>query len=513
MAWCFGESFDLYSNWTDAFLGYWEPVGGGAVCDLVAGRFAGSSAARTNTSGLWATKTSGANDSIHHINCAFQQSTAPAGTNLCMYLQLLDGTTNQCCIVFRSDGAILLTSGGPTGTALATYTGAFPSAATWYGFEFEVVIHNTAGVFRVRKNGNTINDFDSGAINTRGGTANNYANKLQFGQNTSVGGGGLHLMDDLLWRSDATSVSWAGDVRCFTRLPASDASAMWVRPTTFQVRPFINAAGANLNASQPVYSGFISPGGTVASVNFGVTTGITGNVKCAIFACVGTTLGASGSVGAVLATATAPIANPVTGTNTFTFSPPVSLPVGTLFYVAVCSDTTISTTQSTQSTSSALVPHPYATMAGRSSTTYASFPAASPTLTSTAFPNMNVAPVFTPAGNFSVVADLRQDTATGYVSSATVADSDLYGVAGISTTPSVTVAVTTRAFMQKTDSGPRAAVVQLKSGATTVQSPGFGMPTGTWTWAYRTDVTDPATGSAWTPTAVNSAQVGPIVTS
>ena len=73
--------------------------------------------------------------------------------------------------MFRSDGAILLTTGSAGGPTLATYTGAFPITNTWYAFEFEVVINNTTGRFRVRKNGNTSDDFDSGAVlNTRPGT-------------------------------------------------------------------------------------------------------------------------------------------------------------------------------------------------------------------------------------------------------------------------------------------------------------------------------------------------------
>jgi hypothetical protein len=34
-----------------------------------------------------------------------------------------------------------------------------------------------------------------------------------------------------------------------------------------------------------------------------------------------------------------------------------------------------------------------------------------------------------------------------------------------------------------------------------------------WLWAWRTDLTDPNTGAAWTPAAVNNAQIGPTVVS
>jgi hypothetical protein len=52
---------------------------------------------------------------VHHL-VRVQQTAALSGTTLGMYLQLSDGATNQCCIVFRSDGAILLTSATPAGT-------------------------------------------------------------------------------------------------------------------------------------------------------------------------------------------------------------------------------------------------------------------------------------------------------------------------------------------------------------------------------------------------------------
>jgi hypothetical protein len=146
-----------------------------------------------------------------------------------MYLQLSDAATNQCCIVFRSDGVILLTSATPAGTVLATYSGAVTAQNTWFAFEFEVVINNTTGRFRARKNGNTADDFDSGAtLNTRPG-ANAYANKLTLGMNAVVTS---QQIDDILWRSDASSVPFVGDIRCYTRMPASDASVQFARSTS-----------------------------------------------------------------------------------------------------------------------------------------------------------------------------------------------------------------------------------------------------------------------------------------
>src|SRR4051812_45979864 len=119
MAYIFGDSFDLYATTADVYgTGYWDS--GSSLFTLQSGRFGGQ-CARVNSTGSWMVKSSGANDAVHHIVCAYQQSAAAlTGTTLGVFLQLSDGATNQCCIVFRQDGAILLTSAIPAGTVLAT---------------------------------------------------------------------------------------------------------------------------------------------------------------------------------------------------------------------------------------------------------------------------------------------------------------------------------------------------------------------------------------------------------
>jgi hypothetical protein len=336
MAWNFSDGFDLYAAGADALNGYWDSGGTGFV--FAAGRFAGSQALSSNTNGVYLTKSSNSNDAVHHVVCAFQAGSL-TGSILGIYFQLLDGATGQCCIVFRSDGAILLTSGTPAGTVLATYAGAFTVTNTWYAFECEVVIHNTTGSFTVRKNGNPTADFTLGSLNTRGGTANNYANKLTIGRSATTS----HLIDDLYWRSDS-AVAWMGDIRCVTRMPASDAS-----------------------------------------VQFSRSTGAT---------------------------------------------------------------------------------------------------------------------------NFSCVDEAQQNALTDYVFSSTPGQADFYGIGSIASTPTQVFAVTTRAFAQKSDAGTRTLAAQIKSGATVVASPTVVLTTSNWQWAWRTDVTDPATGAAWTPAGVNNAQPG-----
>jgi hypothetical protein len=346
VAYVFGDSWDCYATTNDAAAGYWDVFVNAAGAALQAGRFAGSQAWRWSNTGVAGslTKSSGVNDAVHHISVAYYQSATLTGTTPATYFQFADGATNQVCVVFRSDGTILLTSVTPAGTTLATYSGAVTATNTWFQFEFEVIISATVGRFRARKNGNTSDDFDSGAsLNTRPG-ANSFANKLVFGASattiTST------LFDDLLWRSDAASVPWVGDIRCIARMPASDVS-----------------------------------------VQFSRTAGAT---------------------------------------------------------------------------------------------------------------------------NASCVDEPQQNAATDYVFDATPGHADLYTIASIASTPTSTVAVTTRAFMQKSDAGARTAAVQMKSGATTVTSNTATLASSSWGWTWRTELLDPATSTAWSAAAVNNIQVGPV---
>jgi hypothetical protein len=198
----------------------------------------------------------------------------------------------------------------------------------------------------------------------------------------------------------------------------------------------------------------------------------------------------------VLATSNA-VVNPVNGSNPITFGTPLTVTKGTTYHLACDQDTTLvyNVTLATQWTFT---------------TVYASFPAASPTLTAN-----QSGPVFTvnitPTVSSEFVNETLQDGTTSYVYDSTVNDADFYNIAALSVTPASVVAVTTRGFVQKSDAGTRSGAVQLKSGATTVTSTSTALST-SWGWLWRTDTTDPATGAAWTATGVNNATIGPKVT-
>jgi hypothetical protein len=115
----------------------------------------------------------------------------------------------------------------------------------------------------------------------------------------------------------------------------------------------------------------------------------------------------------------------------------------------------------------------------------------------------------TGASNFGCVDEAQQNALTDYVFDSNPGDADFYGVASIASTPATVFATVTRAYMQKSDAGTRTAAVQLKSGGTTVASPTLTLTTSGWLWAWRMDLTDPATSAPWTPAGVNAAQIGP----
>jgi hypothetical protein len=349
MAWLFADSFDFYTALADLASHWTEGIGVANNMSLNAsGRFSGSQCIANNSivNGQLLVKSSGSNDATHHIVVAFMQTSAITGSTLGLYFQFIDAAANQCCIVFRSDGAILLTSGTPGGTILATYTSAY-TQNVWVGFEFEVTIHLSAGVFKVRKNGNTSDDFSATGLATRPGSTNAYANKLLVGQSSSSPQG--YKFDDLLWfnTTGAAPNTWVGDIRSCQLMPTSDASVQ-----------FTPNSGAN---------------------------------------------------------------------------------------------------------------------------------------------------------NFSRVNQAQQDALTSYVYDSTVGHADFYNVSALPFVPVSIIGLQTRGFVEKSDAGFRQAQLQLKSGATTVQTTALTLAT-SFQYTNRVDTVDPNTSAAWTAAAVNAIQVGPYVT-
>jgi hypothetical protein len=223
-------------------------------------------------------------------------------------------------------------------------------------------------------------------------------------------------------------------------------------------------------------------------------------MKCAIFA---TGPAPNYQPTTILGTATAPVSlNGLPGLSlvTFTFSPAVSVTQGTIYSVG-----------SIFSVATGFIQGGGGSFWFGGTVTYATFPIATPSGLSSSSGNFTATINITQTANFPFVNEAQQDSTTTFVFDSTTGHADLYGVASIPSTPLNTVAVVSRAYIQKADAGTRSAAVQLKSGATTVASPTVVLTTTGFQWAYRIDTTDPNTGAAWTTAAVNAVNVGPLV--
>jgi hypothetical protein len=498
MAFFFGDSFDLYARGAD-LVDYWDPASTNSDSStFVAGRFSGSRALNI-ASATTLIKTSGVNDAVHHFVVSFM-STNVSGTGQGFYVGLWDGTTAQCTVVFRNDGSIQLTLGNYNGTLLATYSGAFPASNVWYAFEIEVVISNTAGSIAIRKNGNNVNDFFLGSLNTRN-TANNYANQIKFGS-ASVA---LHNVDDFLWISGAPGLAWSGDLRCYVRRPVSDALAQFSRTSTqttsqlYGATGITNAYGANVatyTQFTSAYNGLL----TATSVSCTPGGGGTGHVKMALFS-----VAAGGGVGTVLATSNE-VTNPGAAIIQFTFPTPYHLVAGQAYWLGIVQDASITYNVINSSSVPGLLA---ITM---STPPYASWPASNLGGVASTFNVPGAMTLYiTPSANADCVSEQQQDALANYVYSSVNGQADFYNLSALAATPINIVGVTTRGLFMKTDAGTRKATVQLKSGGVTVQGPNVALNT-VWGWIYRNDLVDPATGSPWTGAAVNNVTIGPLIT-
>jgi hypothetical protein len=276
-------------------------------------------------------------------------------------------------------------------------------------------------------------------------------------------------------------------------MPASDASVTWSRTPTSNTQTIsINTTSAIASATARYSSVTAAYDGTISTAAVFLGTGYTGNLKAAIFASSGT------APTTVLGSANV-VTNPAAGSNALTFGTPVAVAKGTQYWIGFSSDTSSGTWNVGSASTGA-----------QSTTSYASFPVASPTVTTSVL-QIACSVTIAVSTNNSVVNGAQQDATTSYVYSSTVNDADLYGIASIASTPATVIATTTRAYMQKSDAGTRTAAVQVKSGATTVASSTLTLTTSGWQWAWRMDLTDPATGTAWTAAAVNAATIGPKV--
>lgn len=497
--WIVGDGFDYYGAPADLAKSVWDSYAGGVL--FAAGRFGVGQSFRFASGVVGLQKTIGSNEGTLFAALAYYRDTAQSGTTAESWVQFRDGATNQCTVVFQSNGSLVLKSGSETGTVLATYPAAY-GQDVWTHFQIKVVIHNTTGSITVRKNGSTTDSFSATGLNTRGGTANNYATVVLFGMASL--GGMQRYCDDLLFYSGSGAApnDWIGDVRALPLYPSNDTAVKQMTPsfTSLGVGTGGSTAGSPLVANTLYYGGPWSParGGPLTKLSVAFAAGYTGSVQCAIYAADGP----GGFAGTLLET-TAAVTNPVSGSNDFACAGTLTLSPARAYWLAVLPSVAMTLSFN------GVGPQARYSIAR----TYASgFPNPG-SVTGTTGPSTAFGPyaTLTLSGNVVNVSEGLANGDTDYVSDGVVGHQDLYDLADLAAMPTAIIAVVSKIYVKKSDAGARSGQLQVKSGATQVGGADTVLAT-TYVYLSRVDPVDPATGVAWTIPGVNALQLGQKVT-
>jgi hypothetical protein len=510
MAWLVADGFDYYGSAADLARSVWDSVTVFGSFSTPLSRF-GTGQCLTNFGNAILQKNLASNETTLFLALAYYRPGAQSGTTAEAYWQLRDGATPQCTVVFESSGSIVLKSGTQSGTVLATYASAF-AQDVWTHFQVKVVINNTTGSITVRKNGSATDSFSATGLNTRGGTANNYANVVSINGGTS----NTPYMDDVLMYSGTAPApnDWIGDTRAVCLMPKLDTAQKNFAQFPAANAPVLGHGSLNINqamTANTIYwtgSALVSSatyvpvrGGQIAKVTMNSTQAVaSGHFRAAVYA----NDGPSNQPGTLMG-----ISNELTslpGGNV-----PVDFPFpagsgglipGRGYYIGLLADTAwgFGVGSPTAGEASYSSPVSYAT----------GFPSTAPTTLTTLTGNY-IQGQITLSGNASCVSELLANGDTDYVYSGTVSDADLYDMAELAYVPAAIIGVVSKVYCKKSDAGARNGQLLLKSGATQVV--GTDTPlSSTYTYLARVDTVDPNTGAAWTAAGIAAAQVGQKVT-
>jgi len=497
MGWIVGDGFDYYSAAGDVARSVWDVVNANFTLGAGAAqtRFNAGQSLVKSSGAVYLQKNMLTNEATIYAAVAFYVQGPFSVTTPGWYLQYRDGVNKQCTVTFDFDGAIRVRSGAETGTVLATFAAAYASDV-WTHFQVRVVIDGAAGSVTIRKNGQTSDTFTATGLNTRGGSANNYANVVALGFGGPIGN--AFYCDDLLFfsGSGAAPNTWVGDARAVALLPAADTAQKQFTPSSTALQTVGGQASTSFSlTANTLY--FIGPitaprSGALVKATFNVTINTTGHFQFAVYQNAG---GLPGSLVAVSAVMTNPVS---TGNNDVAFASG-NLVAGRSYFIAILLDTSTANAWNFVGPASLLT-------AARA---YASgFPDPAGTVTNSGSANgPNVLLSYGGGGNVTLVSELVADADSTYVFDATVGDSDLYDMDDLPFTPLAILGVVSKLYCKKSDAGSRNGQVLVKSGAT--QAAGADtVLSSTYTYLSKVDPVDPNTGAAWTVAGINALQLG-----
>lgn len=345
-----------------------------------------------------------------------------------------DGSPGQCFIGVDNGGRVIFTN---TITTLFTSISLVRPNTRHY-LELDVTIHNTAGTYKVWLNGVLL--ASATGVNTRGGTTNNYCNRLVVTNGTA----GQWAFDDMYWRDNTTGTALPyGDLSIIGMPVTSDSSVQFTPTATlgqWYIQQTNNTAspGANILILVPV-----TPSTNMTINNVGTlprTTITTAKFKGVIYS------DSAGAPGSLLSSGTEVIGC-TSGVNlSLPLASPQALTGGTQYWIGLITDTSIAYQLS--DTWSAL---------GQSkANTYTSGAPAGPLSGMTTFqsPWALWGICTSPAMNYPAINKSMSPQSASVLlssnSSATIGQEDLYNTQRLSTIPTAIYSVKVSANVQKT---------------------------------------------------------------
>jgi len=502
MAKLFNDGFDHYAATADLAAGKWSSTTSIALNATTA--FGGQSLATTannlnNVVAIWETAT---NETTVFFSIRYRTTNA-TGASITWAMQFTDAGTAQVTIMFMQDFTIVARSGGTGGTVLGTASAA-TTQNTWDSFQGKIVINNTTGSVELRKNGGTTPILNLTSVNTRGGTANNYVNRVTMGSNFS---NQSVLVDDMFFNSDNGSAptTWPGDVRLLYINTAGPSSAQFsTSPTTVTTTYQSGGATSQAKSANTAYTigAFAATStGTVGTATVSLNGGFTGNMKVALYASDGT----AGAPGTLMATSNA-VVNPVNGANTFTFASPPSVVNGTNYYLGLLTDTAFNVNRTASSVTWYSVAQSYGS----------GFPAGSAMSATTSNAGAINSSIVITTVNWYLVSDTLNDGDTTYIFDSTVGHKDIFTIAGLgAVNPASIIGVDVHVNWKKSDAGARGGTVGVDangSGDTAVTGITNVTPSLSYVSKFGWMPLDP-TGAAWTTSNINSMKISASVAS
>ena len=414
-------------------------------------------------------------------------------------IQFTDAGSNQCAISINSTGTISVRNGVfNAGTVLAT-SSVSVTANTVHYLEFDITFSNT-GSFTVWLDGVAIIGGSSGVTGSGDttATANNTANGIGFGNsNANVG-----TMDDFyLFDTSGTTNNAVllTSPRIETSFPTSDGAVQFGFGAAIIGTNVARSATTSSNAANQWRVRAVTPpfNCTINSIAFlPLTTNAAPTFRPVIYSDSGGVPGTLLSTGSTITgmTANTALVMPLTT--------PQALTAGTQYWIGYMNDVvtgggsltvldTSSTDRITTSTFSSGAP--------------SSAPGGQLNATSTVIWGN----ISNPGVNWYEVSRQPPPGMSSYVFNSIVGQEDLYNLAPLSVTPSQIYAVAVKAYCNKSDSGTKTVSMRMKSGSTDSGGSATGQTLGTsFAWLTSLFLTDPNTGAAWLPAALNVAQCG-----